>query len=66
MQLNHLKVMVSTVWILLAVVVAVAVDLPTLSRIALTTVGLLPPIAILLLWNDPEPTMSESIQLARR
>jgi hypothetical protein len=33
---------------------------------ALASLGLLPPLALMLLWNEPRETMSESIRGGRR
>jgi hypothetical protein len=49
-----------------AVVIAIVADLSWTGGIALATFGLLPPLAILLLWTDPAQTISESIHEARR
>ena len=37
-----------------------------MGAILLGSLGLLPPLAMLLLWNHPRQTMSESIDEARR
>ena len=66
MELQYIKMTVSTLWVLTAVVIAIVAD-PSWSRgIALASFGLLPPLAILLLWNDPAQTTTESIREARR
>jgi hypothetical protein len=66
MQLQYIKMTVSALWVLIAVVIAIFVDLSWPGLIALAAVGLLPPLALLLLWNDPAQTISESIREARR
>ena len=66
MELQHIKMTIAALWVLTAVVMAIAIELSWTGRIAIATFGLLPPLAILLLWNDPAPTMSESIRDARR
>ena len=50
----------------LAVVSAIALNLPWKGMIFVAALGLLPPLAILFLWNDPQQTMSESINEGRR
>jgi hypothetical protein len=51
----------------LAVVVGVAAGVrSTGGLVALAALGLLPPLALMLLWNDPPETMSESIRDGRR
>jgi len=66
MRLEHIKMTISGVWILSALLIAVVVHPSTMGTIVLGTLGLLPPLGLLLLWNDPTQTMSESIDEARR
>jgi hypothetical protein len=66
MELQHIKMTASTLWMLTAVVIAIVADLSWTGGIALASFGLLPPLAILLLWNDPAQTITESIHEARR
>jgi hypothetical protein len=66
MELQHIKMTVSGLWVLIAVFIAIVADLSAPGLIALAGVGLLPPLALLLLWNDPAQTISESIHEARR
>jgi hypothetical protein len=56
----------SAVWVLIATVIAMVIDLSWIRGIALAGFGLLPPLALLLLWNEPAQTMSESINEGRR
>ena len=66
MSLHQIKVCVSAVWIFIATVIAIAVDMSWTKGLMISGFGLLPPLALLLLWNEPAPTMSESINDARR
>lgn len=66
MELQHIKMAVASLWVLTAVVIAIAIDPSWIVGIALAAVGLLPPLAILLLWNHPVQTMSERIREGRR
>jgi hypothetical protein len=66
MQLEQIKMTISAVWMLTALVAVVVVDPPTMGAIVLGCLGLLPPLLMLLLWNHPAQTMSESIDEARR
>ncbi len=66
MKLQRIKMTLCGVWIALAVVSAVALNLPWKGVIFVAALGLLPPLAVLLLWNDPQQTMSESINENRR
>ena len=66
MELHYIKMMVSGLWLLIAIVIAIVTDLSWSGLIVLAAVGLLPPLALLLLWGDPAQTISESIHEARR
>ena len=66
MELHHIKMTVSGLWVLLAIVIAIVTDLSWPGLIAVAALGVLPPLALLLLWNDPTQTISESINEARR
>jgi ABC-type Mn2+/Zn2+ transport system permease subunit len=66
MKLQRIKMTLSGVWMALALVFAVALDLPWKGVILVAALGVLPPLAILLLWNEPRQTMSESINEGRR
>jgi len=58
---------VSAVWVVIATIIAIAlVDMSWTKALMVAGFGLLPPLAILLLWNEPAETMSESINDARR
>lgn len=57
----------AVVWVLLAAVVGIVAGVTsTGGLVALAALGLLPPIALMLFWNDPPETMSESIRGGRR
>jgi hypothetical protein len=66
MQLEHIKMTISGVWVLAALVIAIAVHPSTMGVILLGSLGLLPPLVMLLVWNHPAKTMSESINESRR
>ena len=67
MRLKQIKRVFGSVWVLVAVVVGVAAGVrSTGGFVALAALGLLPPLALILLWNDPPETMSESIRDGRR
>jgi len=67
MRLQSIKMILAAVWLLVAVVVGVAAGVTSAGgRVALAALGLLPPLAMLLLWNDPPETMSERIRQGRR
>jgi hypothetical protein len=67
MRLKQIKRVFGSVWVLVAVVVGVAAGVrSTGGLVALAALGLLPPLALMLLWNDPPETMSETIRDGRR
>lgn len=67
MRLQYIKMTLAAVWVLSAVVIGVVAGVTSAGgRVALAALGLLPPLAMLLLWNDPPQSMSESISKARR
>ena len=68
MNLQLIKMSMSAGWVLIATVIAIALagDMSWAKGLMLVGFGLLPPLAILLLWNEPAQTMSESINDARR
>ena len=67
MQLKQMKRVFASAWVLFAVVVGLAAAVrSTGGLVALAALGLLPPLALMLLWNDPPETMSESIRDGRR
>jgi hypothetical protein len=67
MQLQSIKVTFSALWVLSAVTVGIALGVASAGGlVALVALGLLPPLGMLLLWNDPPQTLSESINKARR
>ena len=65
MTLQRIKMTVSAVWVLIATMIAIALDMSWTRGVLIACFGLLPPLAILLLWNEPSRTMSESIHDAR-
>ena len=66
MELQHIKKTVAGLWLLTAVVIAIVIDPSWIGGITLAVFGVLPPLAMLVLWNDPAQTMSERIREARR
>ena len=67
MRLQQIKSTVAATWVLTAIVVGLVASVRSPGGlVVLAALGLLPPLALLLLWNDPTPSMSESIQESRR
>ena len=66
MELHTIKKIVAAGWMLTVLAVIIATSLSGPIQLALAAVGLLPPLALLLWWNEPSQTMSEAINRARR
>jgi hypothetical protein len=67
MSLKKIKQVCSVAWVLAAVIVGVVAGVSSTGGLAvLAALGLLPPLALMLLWNEPTETMSESIRGGRR
>ena len=66
MQLQNIKMTISGAWVLAALVIAIVVQPPMMGVILLGSLALIPPLLMLLLWNHPAQTLSESIDEARR
>jgi hypothetical protein len=65
-QLSNMKMLAAGGWVLIVFVAAVTIGVSGTGTIAAAAFGFLPPLALLLLWNDPPQTLSESINKARR
>lgn len=67
MRINNIKGTVSAIYMLAITggAVAIGIDSP-INWAVVAAVAVLPPLAMLKLWNEPTPTMSESINRARR
>jgi hypothetical protein len=66
MKLEHIKMTISGAWVLAALVIAIVVHPSMMGALLLGFLGLLPPLVLLLVWNHPAQTMTESIDEARR
>ena len=67
MELRQIKFTVAAAWVLAAVVIGLVARVTSPgSLVVLAALGLLPPLALLLLWNHPSQSMSETIQQGRR
>lgn len=66
MELQRIKMTVSAAWVVAVLAVAMVVGVSGVVMAAAAAFALLPPLALLLFWNDPAQTMSESINKARR
>jgi hypothetical protein len=67
MGLEHLKRTIAAAWILAAGVVGLAANVSSLpASVIFAVLGFGPPLVMLLLWNAPPQTITQSIQQARR
>jgi hypothetical protein len=66
MTLQHIKMIVSGVWMLTALIIAIVTDVSWLAGIVIAALGVLPPLVLLLWWNEPAQTLSESIRQAQQ
>jgi hypothetical protein len=67
MGFKQMKRVFAVVWVVLAAVVGILGGVSsTGALVALAALGLLPPFALMLLWNEPPETMSESIRGGRQ
>jgi len=67
MRLVHVKSAIAGVWVLGACVVGIVSQVNSIGGwAALAGLGVLPPLVLLRVWNNPAQTMSESISAARQ
>jgi hypothetical protein len=67
MPLEYTKAIFAISWILAVCAVGFTAGATSVSGwSALAVIAVLPPVVMLLLWNDPPQSMSESIREARR
>jgi hypothetical protein len=66
MELRRITMVLAASWMLVTLAVAIAAQVTWPSQIAIAALGALPPLAMLLWWNDPAHTMTEAIDEVRR
>ena len=67
MRIRSIKTTLAGGWVLAAILIGVAAGVQSAGALAvLAALGLLPPIGLLVFWNEPTQTMSERIGEARR
>ncbi len=67
MPMKQIKLTSAIVWLAAVAVVGLLVGVSSPGGIALLAAfALLPPLAMMLLWTEPQETMSESIRGGRR
>ena len=67
MTLNNIKRSIASVWVLgIGAAGLLAGISSAASSLVLLAVAIVPPLAMMRYWNDPTPTMSESIREAQR
>lgn len=66
MELQRIKMIVCASWVTVTLAIAIASPLTWPFQLLFAALGLLPPLALLLWWNDPGQTMTEAIDEVRR
>ena len=66
MELHTIKRTIAAAWVALMLIVALMSPVSWPLQFAIVSVSLLPPLALLLLWNEPAQTMTQAINEARR
>ena len=66
MEIQNIKMVAAGLWVLTALIVAIAADVTWPIKLGIAVVGVLPPLGVLLWGSEPAQTMSESIDEARR
>ena len=66
MTLPNIKMFVAVAWVAITLVVTIAAGVTGPLLLMIAAVAVLPPLALLLWWNDPAQTMTEAIDEVRR
>ena len=66
MELHTIKRTIAAAWVVLILIVALMAQVTGPLQLAIAALGLLPPLALLFLWNEPAQTMTQAIREARR
>ena len=67
MPLQYIKMTLAALWVMLSIVVGVVAHVTSApGLVALVAFTVLPILAMVLLWNEPAQTLSESIREGRR
>ncbi len=67
MRMKQIKLTAAIAWVAAMLVVGLVAGVSSTGAMALLAAfALLPPLALTLLWNEPQETMSESIRGGRR
>jgi hypothetical protein len=66
MQLQQIKMIASASWVTVTLALAIAAQVTWPLQLAVAALGLLPPLAMLLWWNEPAQTTTEAIDEVRR
>lgn len=67
MEIQHYKAALVAVWVLAICAIGFATGVASFTALAaLAAAAVLPPLLMVWLWHDPDESLSESIQQARR
>jgi hypothetical protein len=62
MTLERLRIGVSVLWMFVALYIATDLSVSWTTGPVLFVLGIIPPVALLLLWNHPLPAMSRRVR----
>lgn len=66
MTLHNIKTLVAVSWVAMTLVAAIAARVTGPLLLVIAALGVFPPLALLLWWNDPAQTTTEAIDEVRR
>jgi len=66
MELHTIKNTLAASWVALTLILALVTQATGPLQLAIAALAVLPPLALLLLWNEPAQTMTQAIVEARR
>ena len=66
MQFQRIKMIVAAIWVLVTLAIGIAAGVTWPLYLGIVALAILPPVALLLWWNEPDQTMAEAIDEARR
>jgi hypothetical protein len=66
MELHTIKRTIAGSWVALTLIIALMSQITEPLQLAIAALAVMPPLALLLLWNEPAQTMTQAINEARR
>ena len=62
MTVERVRLGIAAIWMFVALFIATDLTLSWTTGPALLVLGLIPPIALIFLWNDPAPAMNRRVR----